>query len=218
MELFKVLSEDGCCCHGGQGHWNLPSQNSNGEWAPGEWMTPIQGDLIACRNGYHLCRANDLLSWLGPAIYSAEHRGDHIDTSDKIIVREARLLQRLNWDDRVARLFACDCAEHVLSICEHEYPDGSPRKAIEVARRYANGEATEEELYDANLAARSAARNVGSSRDWATAWSSVQASEGTPGWIAGNAAQAAAMDAVGYAARDTEYQWQTTHLLKYLYG
>jgi len=56
--------------------------------------------------------------------------------------------------DRLARLFACDCAEKVLPIYEKQYPkDIRPRQAIEVARKFANGEATQ----DALAAARDAA-------------------------------------------------------------
>lgn len=48
--------------------------------------------------------------------------------------------------DRVMRLMACDFAEAVLPIFEKEYPDDKrPANAIKVARRYANGKATDEE-------------------------------------------------------------------------
>lgn len=48
---------------------------------------------------------------------------------------------------RKARLFACDCAERVLPLFEKEYPtDKYPRKAMEAARLFADGKATEEEL------------------------------------------------------------------------
>ena len=66
-----------------------------------------------------------------------------------------------------SRLLACDYAEHVLHIFEAKYPDDDkPRKAIEVSRRYARGEATDAELSaawtaagaDAWIAARAAAR------------------------------------------------------------
>lgn len=57
-----------------------------------------------------------------------------------------------------ARLFACDCAESVLHLFEKRYPDDKrPRTAIEVARRFAHGEATVEELRNANAAAYHAA-------------------------------------------------------------
>ena len=49
--------------------------------------------------------------------------------------------------DRYARLLAASIAEAVLPIWERDYPgDARPRQAIETARRYADGEATDEEL------------------------------------------------------------------------
>ena len=63
--------------------------------------------------------------------------------------------------DRELRLFACDCAEHVLHLFEKEYPDDKrPREAIAVSRRYANGEATDGERSSARNAARAAARDA----------------------------------------------------------
>jgi hypothetical protein len=60
--------------------------------------------------------------------------------------------------NRIARLIACDCAESVLHLYESQYPDDSrPRTAISVARRFANGEATADEL-EAARAADAAAR------------------------------------------------------------
>ena len=153
--LFKVLGENGEPFHGGTGLWSLPQ---NGE--PGEWMPPIEGKLVPCSNGYHLCREQDLLRWLGPTIWAAEYRGERIDDDEKAVVREARLVhQYTNWNERTARLFACDCAERVVHLCGD---DDRPRNAIEVARRYANGEATDNELASAWDAARDAA--------WASAW------------------------------------------------
>src|SRR5262245_50870359 len=60
------------------------------------------------------------------------------------------------------RLFACDCAEHVLPYFERFQPlDKRPRKAIEVARRYAFGKASREELDKAGGNAESAAWEAG---------------------------------------------------------
>jgi len=60
--------------------------------------------------------------------------------------------------DRLARLFACDCAESVLHIYEKEFPeDKRPRESIRVARAFAVGEATRDELAAARAAARAAA-------------------------------------------------------------
>jgi len=82
-----------------------------------------------------------------------------------------------SWDDalwctrltpRVARLFAADCAERVLPLCERERPgDVRPRQAIEVARRFALGVASAEERAAAWAAARAAA--WAAERGWQTA-------------------------------------------------
>ena len=109
-KLYKVLDEDGRAFHGGSGAWSLPDGKKAGAWMP-----PVEGALVLCANGYHLCRRRDLIRWLGPAIYVAEARGAMIHDDTKVVVREARLVRRLEtWNERTARLFAADCADHVL--------------------------------------------------------------------------------------------------------
>ena len=137
--LFKVLDKDGKCVNGGQGAWSVPTQAPDGTWIPGDWMPAIEGPLVPCANGYHLCTAEQLIDWLGEAIYEAEYRGECLAADNKLVVREARLLRRITtWNERTARLFAADCAEHVLHFFEDRYPtDDRPRKAIEAARAYA---------------------------------------------------------------------------------
>ena len=187
--LFKVLNEDHRPANGGTGEWNLPTDDDR----PGKWMPPIQGNLIPCQNGYHLCREKDLIEWLGPNIYLAECRGDRIDESNKIIVREARLTKHLwTWDDCSARLFAAECARRVLPIYEKDYPsDDRPRKAIEVAEAFAVGD-----IDDAAVAAA-----VDAAVD-----------------AAGAAARAAAVDAARAAARAAEQEWQTKTLMDLLFS
>ena len=159
MELFKVLDKYGQAFHGGKGSWNMPQ---NGE--PGDWMPAIEGDLFPCENGYHLCREQDLIQWLGPTIWAAEYRGERIDCDDKIVVREARLIHKFEtWNEQSARLFACDCAERVIHLCD----DNRSHNAIVIARQYAIGKATKEELLTARDAARAAA--------WAAAWDAAWA-------------------------------------------
>ena len=93
---------------------------------------------------------------------------------------------------QVTRLIAADLAEHVLHVFEGKHPaDQRPRMAIDVARAYVRGEATEEEM----AAARDAA------------------------WAAEDAARDAARDAAWDAedaARDAEREWQAAQIRMYL--
>ncbi len=153
MRLYKVLD-------------NLKSCNGgNHVWTPGEWVR-VEGKLVPCQRGIHLCRDKDLIQWLGPEIWAAEYRGDDlIDHDDKIVVREARITTKYeNWNESTARLFACDCAERVLDLCGD---DPRPKVAIETARKFALGLATKKDLEAARAAARAGA--------WATAWAAAGA-------------------------------------------
>ncbi len=187
-EFYKVLGETGEAVNGGSGSWHLPKGKR-----PGKWMPPIEGDLVPCRNGYHLCHKKDLVRWLGPTIWLAEAGGIVVRDDNKVVARLARLIKKFDtWNDRTARLFACDCAEHSLVIYEKCHPDDPrPREAVKVARRFAMGKATKEE--------RAAA--------WAAAGDAALATVG-----------AAAEAAVGAAARAAEQKWQTKRLFDYLNG
>ena len=200
--LYKVTGANGSACHGG-----------TGTWRPNRWRS-VNGELIACQRGLHLVSRNQLIGWLGPVIWEAEYDGERLDAPDKIVVRRARLIRRLDtWNDRTARLFAADCAEHVLPIFERAYPtDDRPRKAIEAARAYARGEIS--------AAARDAAGGA--------AWAAAGAVAGAAGAVAG-AAWAAAGDAAGdaagavagaawAAAGDAFQRWAIARLFQYLDG
>jgi hypothetical protein len=223
--LFKVLSHDRMPYWGGSGQWP----------PPGEWLE-VTGELVLCENGLHLCRERDLISWLGPEIWEAEYEGERLDGDDKIVVRKARLVSKLEtWDERTQRLFACDCAERVLPLYEKQYPgDVRPRKATETARRFANGKATKEELAAAEAAVGSAVEAAWAAAEaawaaWAAAWAAAEAAVGSAveaAWAAAEAAWAAwaaAGSAVGsaveaaWAARAAERKWQTARLMGYLY-
>ena len=105
---YKVLGPGRTACHGGTGTWP----------EPGGWLE-VKGEVIPCRNGLHLTDLDHLIDWLGPEIWEAEVHpaATVIEHGDKIAVSKARLVRRLDaWDDRTARLFAADCAEHVLHL------------------------------------------------------------------------------------------------------
>lgn len=203
MTLYKILGPNRTSYHGGTGPWP----------PPGEWLR-VDGPLVVCKHGLHLCREQDLVHWLGPEIWEAEHDGSEIiECADKIVVRAARLVRHCDtWTERTARLYAADCAEHALPIYERHYPDDArPRLSIAVARAYARGEI--------GAVARDAARDaaLAAARDAARA---------AAGDAAGNAAWAAARDAAWSAAwsvawsaaRDAARAWQTARLLEYLRG
>jgi hypothetical protein len=158
--LYKVL-DGGRACHGG-----------NGEWRKGRWRS-VRGELVPCVNGLHLCRPQDLVTWLGPQIWVAEIPDgvEQVDGGNKLVVRKARVVERVEaWNERTARLFACDCAERVLPLFEKKWPgDTRPREAIEVARRFANGEATDSE--------RPAALDAAWSATWAATVSAAWSAE-----------------------------------------
>jgi hypothetical protein len=125
--------------------------------------------------------------------------------------------------NRIARLFAANCAEHVLPIFEKHYPeDKRPRKAVEAARLYAVGAISAEDLAAARAAARAAAWDAGAAAReaaraaaGAAAREAARAAAGAAAWDAGAAAGAAAWDA-GAAAGAAEEEWQKETLVKLL--
>jgi hypothetical protein len=112
------------------------------------------------------------------------------------------------------RLFTCDVARGVLHIFEKQSPnDKRPRHAIEIARRYALGKATKEELDAAWAAARDAAEALGGdaaraaeAAAWAAVWDAAEALGGDAARAAraARAAWAAVWDAAWDAAWDAE--------------
>ena len=61
---------------------------------------------------------------------------------------------------RLLAAWAADCAEHVLPLFEKRTSDQRPRKAIEIARTWARGEASVGQAQKAAFAAHAAAREV----------------------------------------------------------
>jgi hypothetical protein len=174
MVGWKVLGENRVSHHRGIGGWP----------EPGTWLE-VADVLVPCSHGLHLCRRADLVYWLGPTIWEAEYDEDPMVSADKIVVHRARLVRRLEtWTERTARLFACDCAARRCPT------DPRALETIAVARRYADGDATADEL--------------------AAAWDAASAA-------ARDAASDAASAAARAAAWDAERSWQTDLLWTYLY-
>ena len=113
--------------------------------------------------------------------------------------------------DRTALLFAADCASHVLPLWTAKCPDDMrPAEAIAVARRFAAGQATREEL-------TAAAEATGAARAARAAWAAWAARAAA--WAARAAAEAAwATGAAARAAEAAEREWQAARLMSLLTG
>lgn len=219
---YKVLSENGEACHGGYGTWHLP----NGR-RPGKWMPKITKP-VCCVRGYHLVTREQLVWWLGPAIWIAEGRGARDTKEDKTAFEQARLIRRLErWNDTTARLFAADCAERVLPIYEKAYPgDDRPGRAIEASRAFVEGRIKETALNRARDVARAAASVACAPYCIpAPAAYAGYAAHASAAYVAcANAACAvAACDNAAYATRaaaaeQAERKWQIKRLWEYLDG
>lgn len=149
----------------------------------------------------------------------------------------------LDGIDKIARLFAADCAARALRFDEKQ--DLRSRRAVEVARKFAHGKATATQLAAAAAAACDAAAAAwdASAAAWdasasASAWdaSAAAVAVAAVAWAAAcNAASTAAAAAVAWAAAcdasaccaawdasacraawDAEREWQAARLRLYL--
>ena len=174
----------------------------------GSWLPELTGDLVLCKNGYHFCMIKDFAKWISTELYSVEVRGDVLSGDDKSCARSIKMTRIESWNDRTARLFAADCAEHVLHIFEDAIPgDTRPRDAIAAARSFANGEIDAAASDAASNAAWCAASGADSG---AASGAARAAARGA----ASNATRAAAWD----AASDTEKEWQLERFMYYIGG
>jgi len=239
MMYFKVLRDE-------QGtpnmaytdfRYSLPTESKVGKWSP------VIKELIPCRSGYHLCRPDDIMSWLGPVIYVAEPGKKIVAVDNKIVTNRVRLTRHIKtWNERAARLFACDCAARVLRFYEEKYPeDKRPREAIRMARKYANGKVSIEDLRAAYRAAYNAAYSAADSAAYSAAYSAADRAACRAAYRAAyraadraacsaayraavraadraacSAAYRAAVSAADSAADSGERKWQTKRLFHYL--
>ena len=211
MRYYKILVQ-GKSCNGGKCDWFLPSKGK-----PGKWMPPVGGYLEMCVKGYHIVKAEDILSWVTDncQIYEVLPKGKVTYGDTKGICRSARLVKQLKWDDKIARSFACDCAERVLPIYEKVFPkETRVRDCIQTARKFIFGLATKEEL----AAARDAAWDAAQAAAWDAAQDAAQDAAWAAAWDAARVAAWAAGVAARVAAWAAEKKWQTARLLKYLNG
>jgi len=123
---------------------------------PGKWL-PVVKNLDLCQSGYHGCKSSDLIDWLKDYVYEIEVRGKKKVGDNKVCAEQMRFIKKVMGDYDI-RVFACDCADHVLHFFEDKYPnDKRPREAIGAGRKFAKGEITAAAGDAAWAAARDAA-------------------------------------------------------------
>lgn len=122
-----------------------------------------------------------------------------ISTSDILWL----LLRNEFYDNRQLRLFAVWCAREALKLVEN--PDQRSINACNVAEKFANGDATKEDLDAAYTAANDAA--------WAAARSAASGATRNAAWAASVAAMDASMDAANDASWTTTKEKQLNYLL-----
>lgn len=160
--LYKITDSHGNSCHGGTGSWVL-----------GEWRE-AHGRLVPCKNGIHLCRVSDLTRWIAAdtVVWRAEHKGKLIKADDKVVVRRARVVERIGkLTPKLLRRFACRCVRHTPLADGRTVwdllKDHRLRKAVRVAEKYASGKATDSELAAAREGVWEVARTAPSAEVWA---------------------------------------------------
>lgn len=196
---------------------------------PGPWLPAISVDasaLIPCKRGYHYCEAKYLIDWLNDRLYIVEPGMEKRDFGNKHIATRLRFLRHVDtWNERTARLFAADCAEHVLAMYERWYPkDDGPRRAIEAARAYARGTITGDELATAEkYVVRCTVSTVAVSALYAALAAHEAVSPLGGVYLSCKQAQIAAYSNTSphinrFLAHKRERAWQTMRLLDYLDG
>jgi hypothetical protein len=177
---------------------------------PGKWVH-VDGDLDMCRRGIHACTFAQATRWLREECYVIELRDVVSDDGEKLLARSGRLVRRVDsWDQRAMVRYAADCAAHVLPAFEKKYPkDNRPRKAIQVARKWARSP-SEKNAYAAAAAARVA---------YAAAYDAYAVEAAYAAYAAAYAAYAVEAAYAAYAAAyaaDEKRAWQVKRFRHYI--
>ena len=174
-------------CEDEQGRAYSPNKPDE-KWRIGQRRT-LKGEIIPCQYGYHASPSLwDALRYApGALACKVELSGTIVPHGDDKYAASTRKLVAAVNVERELRLFAADCAEHVLYLFEEKYPDDDrPRKAIQSARDFANDSISADA---AHAAARRGRRNA--------AYAAANAYATNAAYVVANAAYAA--NAAAYA-------------------
>lgn len=149
--------------------------------------------------------------WHGNVFDLMEARGVPFEDVLWVIMRKELVSEKL------MRLFAVWCARQV----QHLMTDERSIKALDVAEAFANGKASEKELYDARDAAWEAAWDASRDAAWDAArdaaWDVARETARDAVWDAArDAAKAAAKEAARKAVRDAAWDAQKDKLVEML--
>jgi len=217
IKYYKILKPNGIPCHGGSGVYHLPKS----EGRKGKWMPKVK-DVKCCRYGYHVCTIDQMTHWLknGVEIWECEVRGENDVEKNKSSWEQIRLIKKVSWSDKKSRLFAADCAEHVLDLFEEKYPnDKRPREAIQASRDFANGKISKEQATDISI---STDGSVMTAWPYSAAYAAYAAAAAASSSCYGSAHVNATADYAAAASasnngRESERKWQGEKLKEYFY-
>jgi len=158
MKYYKFIDENNRGYNGFDYTDYLPRDGQ-----PGKPLPTVEGKIEPCECGYHACKPQFVSSWINAQLYEVELSGNLVDADDKTAASDMRFIRKVDkWDAKTQRLFAVWCAREGLKLVDN--PDPRSVAACDVAERYANGKATDEELDAALAAALAAARDAQSAK------------------------------------------------------
>ena len=213
-------------CEDEQGRAYSPNKPDE-KWRIGQRRT-LKGEIIPCQYGYHASPSLwDALRYApGALACKVELSGTIVPHGDDKYAASTRKLVAAVNVERELRLFAADCAEHVLYLFEEKYPDDDrPRKAIQSARDFANdsisayatnaaadaAHAAANAAYAANAAVvanAAAAAYAAADASYAAADAAHAAANAAYAAYAAANAYATNAYAYAYAGRSAEKEWQ----------
>lgn len=154
---------------------------------PGEWQPRIEGELMPCKNGYHILTAEQVPYWCGTELIEVKVRGVEVTQEDKCVCRTWREVKRYRWsrDDMVA--YAQWCASRTKKYAAANAAAAAEAAAAAAARDAAAARAADAAAsaaaFAVDAAACSAFHAASSARNAARAAAEVDERAAQRMWI-----------------------------------
>jgi hypothetical protein len=146
---------------------------------------------------------------------------EYCDPDDVIWSFNAVQPEQKSQIEKIARLFACDCAEHLLITLSEEEMSFRSQAVINEARRFASGLSSADELKKAGNAAKQSAQEAmnQAADDWNEITRNCWLARRSAFWCAADNAIDAALESSAWSLIDNdEQEWQKQTLLEYFNG